>query len=214
MQPKIQKDWLIIADGAPLPTITLQTLAQNKCVMILDGALSQIAQYSITPDIIIGDFDSVDAETLKQYEKNSQIQIVHDIDQSTTDLEKALHYLCAINPRSVTICNALGKRSDHTLYNLRLLKRFHEKLSHMQMITEHEKIIFVRDTTIRLSSSHKQIISLFGFPNAAISSTNLKYELNNLALEFAAQESISNIMLPGETTITVQGDALLIFDNT
>lgn len=211
----MKKDWLIIADGVPLPTSAIQTLAQDKCVMVLDGALSQITQYHITPTVIIGDFDSVDAKILKQYEKNPYSQIVHDTDQHTTDLEKALHYLCKINPRSVTICNALGKRSDHTLYNLRLLKRFHEKLSHLRMITEHESISFARDTTIQFSSSCKQIISFFGFPSATISSTNLEYEFNNFKLEFAVQESISNVILPGETTITIQGDVLLVvYDNT
>jgi thiamine pyrophosphokinase len=205
-------NWLIIADGEPLTKLEAQKLARDKLIIVLDGALSQALDYGITPNILIGDFDSLDTKLLKTMKKN--IEIVHDTNQHTTDLEKALNYLCKINPHSVNICHATGRRLDHTLYNLRLLKRYHNLLNNITLTTTREKIYFLHNCTVNLFTNTNQPLALLAFQKATIQSKNLQYELNNLTLEFAVQESISNTLLPGNATLKVQGDALVIISHS
>ena len=207
-------DWLIIADGEPLLKSTTQQWAKNKSILVLDGALPTVLDDEITPQIVMGDFDSVDPTLLNKIKENHAIKFIQDTNKNTTDLEKALHYLSAINATSVTLCHATGRRLDHTLYNLRLLKRFHAMFEQLQIITALEKIYFFSDCTIQLFSKTKQPLALLAFPNATIHSTHLEYELHNLELKFSIQESISNAILPGEATIKIRGDVLLLISHS
>src|SRR3989338_1045232 len=206
-------DWLIIADGESLIKSAVQKIAQDKSIIVLDGALSQVLDYKITPLILIGDFDSIDLALLETIKKNKRITVIHDTNQNTTDLEKALNYLCDKQPNSVSICHATGKRLDHTLYNLRLLKRFHNQLNQLKIITALETIYFFSDSIVYLSAQTKEPLALLAFPKATIHSTNLEYELTHVTLEFSVKESISNTILPGTAIITLQGDALLMISH-
>ncbi|EKD77089.1 MAG: hypothetical protein ACD_42C00484G0004 [uncultured bacterium] len=206
-------DWLIIADGESLIKSAVQKIAQDKSIIVLDGALSQVLDYKITPLILIGDFDSIDLALLETIKKNKRITVIHDTNQNTTDLEKALNYLCDKQPNSVSICHATGKRLDHTLYNLRLLKRFHHQLNQLKIITALETIYFFSDSIVYLSAQTKEPLALLAFPKATIHSTNLEYELTHVTLEFSVKESISNTILPGNAIINIQGDALLMISH-
>ena len=59
-------DWLIIADGEPLLKSTTQQWAKNKSILVLDGALPTVLDDEITPQIVMGDFDSVDPTLLNK----------------------------------------------------------------------------------------------------------------------------------------------------
>lgn len=204
------KNWLIIADSEPLVKSQTQAFAHNKSIIALDGALSCVLDFGITPHVVIGDFDSVDPEQLSCVQKNTQIDCIFDPNQNTTDLEKALNYLCPSKPHSVTICHATGKRLDHTLYNLRLLKRFHGRLNQLKIVTSLEAIYFFSNQTIYLAADTKQPLALLAFPEAIIQSSGLEYELNNLKLQFGIQESTSNALSREKAVISIQGEVLLI----
>lgn len=65
-------------------------LAKYDLVIAIDGAANSCAQYDITPNIIIGDMDSIQVDPTVLY---PQAKIVTMQDQSQTDLDKALAYI-------------------------------------------------------------------------------------------------------------------------
>ena len=84
-----------------------------------------LEEYS--PDIILGDFDSINQKTKSIIEKMG-IQIAWRPDENYTDSEKSLmHFEDEILIKTggklpkVIILGAFGGRMDHTLYNLHLL---------------------------------------------------------------------------------------------
>ena len=86
-------------------------------IICADSGLRHAAALQRVPDIIVGDFDSVCPEMLVQYRGCSKI--VHDLDQNTTDLMKAL--ALSDTSKGVFIYGALGGRSDHDFSNILIL---------------------------------------------------------------------------------------------
>jgi len=202
-----KKNWLVIANGKTLSKRQLQQLAVQKSIMVLDGAWMRVKDWPINVDIVLGDFDSIDQRELS---RRHAANFIHTPDQSRSDLEKALLYLIPLKPDSVTLCQATGLRMDHTLFNLRLLKRFHQDFQSLYLVTETEKIYFLRDQHVRIQVAEKQPLALMAFPEAIINSVGLEYDMKDYPLTFAYQESISNAVVAQLADIDVKGEALLI----
>ena len=63
------------------------------------------------PIVIVGDLDSVRTRSVP-------CRVIHDADQNTNDLEKALAYCVQRGWRKPVIVGATGKREDHSLGNV------------------------------------------------------------------------------------------------
>lgn len=203
-----KKDWLVIANGEPLPISKLLDLAKGKAIMMLDGAFKIPLNTYLKPDVVLGDFDSGVVNMI-----NDSIIIIHVPDQNATDLEKGLFYLESLQARTVTIVNASGWRLDHTLYNLRLLKRFDGKFKRLIIFTALEKVLYVANKTVTLHAQSEQPLALLGFTKAAVNSLGLEYEMKNWSLSFGIQESISNKLISSIGKLEIKGNALLIISH-
>ncbi|HVY53712.1 MAG TPA: thiamine diphosphokinase [Gammaproteobacteria bacterium] len=197
--------WLVIAHGEPVPEEMLLKFAKEKSIMVLDGAYSSKLEKFFKPNIVLGDFDHP-----HEMPSDSAIKIVHVPDQDATDLEKGLLYLAELKAEAVTLVNATGWRLDHTLYNLRLLKRFHRQFKSLKLMTALEQVFYVENTHIELTAMMTEPLALLSFPQAVITSKGLQYDMNALKLEFGLQESTSNHLLAGTAHIEIDGGALLL----
>lgn len=213
MNKLLEQDWLIIANGPLLSEDILHKLLPMKKIIALDGAIIGCINRSIIPDIVLGDFDSIDRNIIESMEKKYNIQFIFLPDQETSDLDKGITYISQFKPRSVTICQAIGARLDHTLHNLRLLKRLYSKVKNMHIITETEKMVFIKDKTVLIHAEDIEPVALMSFPKATVSSKGLKYDMDNYVLEFAKRESTSNHLINASARITVNGEALLIISH-
>ena len=109
---------VVLANGeyptAPLP---LQILADAPYVVCCDGGADEYIRNGHTPNLIIGDGDSISEENRKKYG-----HLLHRIaEQETNDQTKAVNYLLSQGKRRIAIVGATGKREDHTLGNISLL---------------------------------------------------------------------------------------------
>lgn len=202
--------WLIIANGEPLKKADTKTLAKGKRVIALDGAFNTCIEYGIVPDICIGDFDSIDETKIDKAKEHHTTEFIHITSQDSTDLEKGLNYAYKHGAQHVTICHATGWRLDHSLYNLRLLKRFHGTFKSLMMITKLEKIFFIKDQSIQLSGAIDDAVALLSFPKAVVTSSGLTYDMNQYELKHGISESTSNSLAQQQASIRVEGEALLL----
>jgi thiamine pyrophosphokinase len=83
-------------------------------IICADSGLRHANAVGVKPDIIIGDMDSVEPEMLDDYKTSSKI--IHDIDQNSTDLMKALAVCDTSMP--IDIYGASGGRADHDFSNI------------------------------------------------------------------------------------------------
>mgnify|MGYP003097943852 FL=1 len=81
---------VILANGEyPTHELPLRLLAEAQFVVCCDGAANEYISRGHTPDVIIGDGDSL----LPEYKKRFPSIILQISDQETNDQTKAVHYL-------------------------------------------------------------------------------------------------------------------------
>lgn len=103
----------------PLAGLLDEATFATARVVCADGGLSNCLKAGRIPDCLIGDFDSVDAESSAHPSLAAVPRIVHPVDKSASDLELALEYLANDPqvPDVVVMLGVSGGRSDHHLFN-------------------------------------------------------------------------------------------------
>ena len=87
-------------------------LASAKRVVACDSAADAYRRrFGRWPAVIVGDLDSMRL-------RDVPCHVIHDADQETNDLEKALDVCVQRGWRSPVIVGATGKREDHTIGNV------------------------------------------------------------------------------------------------
>lgn len=186
------KKCIILANGkAPAKNVVRYLeLTGYNFLICADGGADTAKRLLLTPDVIIGDFDSVKSETLSSFRNKSEIIRINR--QNDTDVEKALKYAIRKKFNEAVLLGAIGDRLDHSFCNLGIVIKFFDKI----------KVRIVSDRSILTPYSGKtelpaiigETISLYGFDDKTkITSNGLKYPLKKTALPFGKRESTSNV---------------------
>lgn len=163
---------IILANGEfPKRPDRLALLHEATLLVCCDGAANACVAYGITPDIIIGDVDSVSPE-LKIALAD---RVIHVQDQEINDLTKAFRYVLSQGHRKITILGATGLREDHTLGNLALLMDYSEE-AEVEMLSDYGRFYPCKDLC-RLSVRKGQEVSIFNFGATGFASKGLQYSL-------------------------------------
>lgn len=166
-------DAVILANGDyPSTPIPLQVLAKAPFVVCCDGAANEHIARGFTPDVIIGDGDSLSEENKLRY-----AHIVERVScQETNDQTKAVRYLLEQDKRSIAIVGATGKREDHTLGNISLLVEYMRMGADVRCYTDHGVFIPCKDT-YSFDCQPEQSVSIFNISARGMRSEGLQYPI-------------------------------------
>ena len=167
----------ILADGAfPAGAVPLEALRLAERIVCCDGAADKLIAAGLDPSWIVGDLDSVSAETRSHYGK----RLVRVAEQATNDLAKSFRFCVKKGWRDIVILGATGLREDHTLGNLSLLVDFAREAA-VFMLTDAGWFTPVLRST-QFPSRVGQQVSIFSFdPQVKVYSEGLKYSLEGVA---------------------------------
>lgn len=147
-----------------------QQVNANDTLICADSGLRHAHAIGTAPDIIIGDFDSVNCDLLQSYE--GQSKIINDNDENTTDLMKALSQCDHSTP--INIYGAVGERADHDFSNYLILMNM-EKPDNIAIITKTETRRVVK-TSFTFNGNLGDHVGLFPLtPIEDLSVEGLKY---------------------------------------
>lgn len=166
-------DAVIIANGEyPTAAVPLQIIESTPFVVCCDGGANEYIARGNTPDMIIGDGDSLSAANRKKYS-----HILHCIDeQETNDQTKAIGWLLQHGYKRIAIVAATGKREDHTLGNISLLIEYMRAGALVRSFTNYGTFIPCKDYS-KLTTRKGQQISIINFTASGFSSQGLRYPL-------------------------------------
>lgn len=217
-------NWIIVANGPPIPIQQLTRAMQRHHVIALDGAANMMQRNNIFPEVILGDFDSIvdkdywgiqhtffdidDSST--PYVGHFGILIVPAKDQDHTDLEKGILFCDAHGARSILIVNGTGGRMDHTLGNIGTLRKYYRKDRPLRIATDSEIIEYVNNSLITIEGDPGQQCAIMGYPEAFMTSTGLTYNGVDYHLKLGVQESTCNTLAERLATILIRGEAIVI----
>lgn len=195
----------LVANGAIHDYPFIANLIKNyEKIIAVDGGLIHCHQMNLCPDLIIGDFDSLNPDLLSLYQ---HVQIEKfPIDKDETDMELALRAINNPSIQQIGVFGALEKRTDHALANLHLLCRFPHKMI-IETETETLRVLTGRHL---ISCQPGQIVSflpLGSFPEG-VNTKGLRWELKNATLHHTFF-SLSNVCLSLEFEIDIDKGNLI-----
>jgi len=170
------------------------------------------------PHRIVGDMDSVWGSVASMYRDNEAYGCLLDDqsdDQDSTDFAKCLRAITKHKPevKRVFTLGALGGRLDHVLYNMKTLFDFPELEIVLIGDDSMARAVPAGKTTIKRDARHKLmhcgLVPLQG--NARVSTTGLKWNLNDEVMSFNAGGLISTSNQFVEDEVMIWTDVPLLF---
>lgn len=167
----------ILANGNRINHDLLKKILSNVSIIIAaDGGAELCRYYSIKPDYIIGDLDSITKETRKKF---ADTKIIFEPDQNFTDLQKALRFSCTLKPDRIIILFAFGKRIDHTICNILIFQNYRENIP-LEIYDGFGKMELYFPGKYDLIGKAGETISFFSLePIYNLSLTGFKYSISN-----------------------------------
>lgn len=185
------------------------TLRVGDFVIAADGGFDNLKKIGITPDLLIGDFDSIS-------ELPPGIETVrHPVEKDETDTFLAYKLGAERGYREFIVLGGTGGRIDHTLANYSLMfyaKRENNNLTVIGSGTRAHALVNEKRTLIGKKGKSVSVFA-FGGDAFSVSIKGLKYEAENIVLrpEFALGVSNSYIK-DGEAYVSVGNGALLVIE--
>ncbi|MDD6337378.1 MAG: thiamine diphosphokinase [Lentisphaeria bacterium] len=172
---------VILANGAfPRRKSLLALLHGAAHIVCCDGAAASLLRHGLTPDLVVGDLDSLSPALRKKLGR----RVIRVTEQETNDLSKAFRACMERSWRTLVILGAGGKREDHLLGNASLLPQFAAAGADVRMETDCGTFLPVlKSSAFRRPVGTK--VSVFSFhPDMPVTSTGLAYPLVSLRLPF------------------------------
>jgi thiamine pyrophosphokinase len=183
-------------------------------VIAADGGARHCLELEITPDLVIGDFDSLSEAEIEQLTAREVPFERHPVAKDETDLELAFQAAVSRGADEIRVYGALGSRWDMSLANLLLLAHTEFRNARIELVAGNQHVWLVRPTrALILKGEPGDIVSLVPLRGNAIgiATDNLEYQLHDEDLKFGATRGISNVMLADRARVTLrQGELLCI----
>jgi thiamine pyrophosphokinase len=185
-------------------------ISKTNFIIAADGGANHLKKLNLTPHLIVGDMDSISEQSFiddKTIEKTT-----YSTDKDQTDTELAILESFKRGCTHITLLGATGKRLDHTLANIELIKKYPGKIT---LIDNNTKLIAINNKQkLVLTGKKESIVSIFpaSTNSPSIKTSGLKYNLDNKKLMFPTQGT-SNTIQKNPAQISIDSGLLLVCTN-
>lgn len=198
---------VIVSNGfSPSKELLEAEIEGADLIIGADGGGNRILSFGITPHMVIGDMDSFKKPETIDFE------IIHDPDQETNDLEKALSLALKREAKTCTVLGAFGQRIDHSLKNLSAMKKFDSSFQNLIYKDENFEAFLVTQQ-YEWQRPVGSIVSLFPLSGEVkgITTKGLKFPLKDEALKNGVRDGTSNENVEPEFSIEIKNGDLVVF---
>jgi thiamine pyrophosphokinase len=204
---------VIFANGdLEFPQAIQEMIRERDLIVAADGGTHHCLELGLTPDIIIGDFDSLEEEILTRLEKQGVEIIRHPTQKDHNDLELALRLVLERGFDEALVLAALGSRWDQTLANVLLPATASLDGLRVHVVDGPQEILLLKaGNKLQIAGATGDTLSLIplGGDAQGITTQGLEYPLNKGTLKFGSSRGISNVMLDSEASISLDQGLLL-----
>jgi len=206
---------LILSGGEkPGTRLLLKEKKAAGTIIAADTDLGVLKRLKVTPDTIIGDLDSVKDKYVGYFLKLGVEVIRLEVRKNETDTEAALDLAMKRGAEEIVILGGTGKRLDHTLGNIMLLKRAYDSGVKAYLKDRHT-LIQVGTGKIEICGKNGEVVSLLPIGDGAVVGgvKGLFYPLDNLTLTNSHTRGVSNKMTGQKAVIDVAHGMVIVIQN-
>lgn len=194
---------VLVGGGAPAREDLAYLAEAAPHIVAADGGADWLRAWSVTPDAIIGDMDSLDDPGFWRAEKG--VRVLRLEEQECTDLEKCLMVTRA--PYYFGL-GFFGGRFDHSLAALHALLAFADR---RLILVGPEDLTFLAPRRWQARLAPGAIVSIFPLrPVRGVASEGLRWPIAGLALEAGQRIGSSNVAVAEEVLAEFDGRGALI----
>jgi thiamine pyrophosphokinase len=203
----------LIFIGGNAPDISMRAqLPEPALVIAADSGWAHAVAFGLTPDLLVGDMDSISKEHLADAEASDAEIIEHSADKDFTDTELALQLARKFEYRHIHLVSGGGDRFDH------LLAMVHSLVAHADEATmtahvgaQHVRIVTPRESAT-FDATPGTTISLIPLGGHAkgVTTQGLQWELKRSTLRSFASRGVSNIANTHSVTVSLRTGALAV----
>ena len=199
----------IIVSAGDMNTNVFEKISveENDLIIACDGGYDNCLKYGIKPDILLGDFDSIQHELPENINR-----ITLNCEKDDTDTMSAVKLALEKGFKSILITGALGGRIDHSLANLQTLLYIEQNSATGRIYGDREDIRLISNDTITIPSDKSKTLSIFtpDFKAEGVTIENAKYCVSDYTMENNFPIGVSNEFTDSDAIITVKKGRLFI----
>ena len=204
---------IIITNGPlPDPFKARQYIQPNDYLICADGGARHAKTMGLIPDVVVGDFDSLDPTLQAEFEANEVRFERHPVDKDQTDLELALRSAVAEGAQEIDVLGVLGGRLDQSLANLMLLTRPEWMPARVRAIVGNEVAWPVHSgQAVTVAGANGDTLSLVPLTPTVtgVSLIGVKWPLADATLQFGSTWTISNVLTAPAAHLRI-GEGLIL----
>ena len=203
---------IIVGNGEDWQKEKVISFCQRADLIIAaDNGLSLLHQFNITPDLIIGDMDSVPSTLLQHYPHTPVETFPSKKDFSDTELgiKKAL----ALNPKEIILLAVTGNYFDHSYATIINLFRNYQPEIETKIITSNSLIfpVMKKTTLLHLKGRRFSLFPISDIKNFTMQGAQYQFPKKNLTV---TDYSLSNVIVEERLEIDLEKGMLfcVLFD--
>lgn len=179
----------------------------DDIIIAADGGYDNLVRHGYTPDILIGDFDSIEEEV-----PEGARAIRYPKEKDETDMFLSYEAGVKLGYSEFVMLGATGGRLDHTYANLSLLLYAKERGHNITVIDGNGMILCIKNEAINLAGDEGARLSVFAIGGEAkgVKILGAKYEADGVTLSPSFPLGVSNEFVGVPAYISVEDGALLI----
>ena len=180
-------------------------IAKDDFIIAADGGFVHTQKLGITPDIILGDFDSLGYTPDRAN--------VFPVEKDDTDAMLAVRRGLQLGYRKFVLYGSLdGPRLDHTVANFQTLQFLADRDAAGYLVGSGQLVTVVKNGSLTFPAGMEGTISVFcmGKDAEGVTLEGLYYPLENGTLTAGFPLGVSNHFTGAEAAITVRNGSLLV----
>ena len=183
----------------------VEPVASDDFIIAADGGCVHTQKLGITPDIILGDFDSLGYTPDRAN--------VFPVEKDDTDAMLAVRRGLQLGYRKFVLYGSLdGPRLDHTVANFQTLQFLADRDAAGYLVGSGQLVTVVKNGSLTFPAGMEGTISVFcmGKDAEGVTLEGLYYPLENGTLTAGFPLGVSNHFTGAEAAITVRNGSLLV----
>lgn len=182
-----------------------------RLIIAADSGARHCKNFHVTPDLLVGDFDSVREADYAHYAAAGVEIVQFPAEKDYTDSELAVDIAVKKGCSKVILLGAYGTRLDHSLAAIFLLKVLLDKGIEGILADEHNEVKLINShiTLQREDGVNVSLIPLEG-DVTGITTSGLYYPLEDATLKVGASRGVSNKFAQDVAQVTVKEGYLLV----
>ena len=186
-------------------------LDAHDVIVCADGGTRHAVALGLSPQVIIGDMDSIPESGRPGLGSGDTRIIQHPRDKDETDLELALAHSLSYKPHEILVVGALGGRLDQTLGNLALLAgRSFQGID--VRLDDGTEAAFFCSSRREVQGAQGDLVSLLPWGGDAdgVTTRGLRWPLHAETLYSNRTRGLSNELVAESAEVTLESGLLLV----